>query len=328
MNAVNLETDIKHLWLKNASDFEKRLNNWLDALEYGNTTLVLAKKKFHRWMPLRMYVSVTKTKPGKYTVFSVRFYGQEVAELRVGSKNTILRLRGHQKKNKEWFGLCLADGDYDWRGKEAKDFRAYFRVVSCSSKGKPEVRSPEHRVESKFIIEMCKGSGKFGINELEIQPVMLAKKFPLQIPIPISANTGIPEFGNGYIDILARHRGHDNKTRLCVWELKKPHSYQHAASQAYIYARTILHIIRDIKRGPEWYKLFGFTPPAPNSLTIEAVVAITNDQLKRFTKERLHLERSTPFKFGNDEIRLYAACYQELPFSIKFEVNPFSNRHK
>lgn len=291
MNSINLTPSIKKIWRDKKDDFEKRLSSWLDALQYGHETLIIAKKKFHRWMPLRMYVSVTKTKPGKCAEFSVRFYGQEVARLLVNNEKAILKLSGHNKRNKKWFGQNLSDKDYDWKGEEAKEFRAYFKKRAAFFHGEPTVRSPEHRIESKFIIEMCKGSGKFGISGLKIQPVMLAKKFPLQIPIPISANTGRPNPGNGYIDILARRRGIGNKTRLSIWELKKPHAYQHAASQAYIYAYTILHIIRNTKRGSEWYKLFGFTLPVPGALKIDAVVAITSDQLSKYNKEKAWLEK-------------------------------------
>jgi hypothetical protein len=210
-------------------------------------------------------------------------------------------------------------------GKEGKQkkFRADFKALALLKRGIPEVKSVEHRVESKFIIEMCKGSGKFGIENLRIQPVMIAGKFPLQIPVPISANTGEPKVGNGYIDILARHRLRNNKTNLSVWELKKPGAYQPAASQAYIYAVTLLQVIRHSSRGPEWFRLFGFSSQAPKSLEIEAVVAIDRGQKDNFEREKAILEKTSPFRIANDKIRLFAAYYKEESEAIILEQNPF-----
>ena len=170
---------------------------------------------------------------------------------------------------------------------------------------------------------MTKGSKKFGIKNLKILPVVIADKFPMQVPLPISANTGEPQPRTGYIDILARHRLKNNKTNLSVWELKKPGAYQHAASQAYIYAATLLHIIRHSKRGAEWYRLFGFKSKIPKSLEIEAVVAIDCSQEGKFEKERAIIEKTSPLKIGNDRIKLCVAYYTEGPETITLEKDPF-----
>jgi hypothetical protein len=269
-------------------------------------------------------VSVTKVRSSKSRVlFSLRFFGQEVAELFVKDNKVILRLdKQHCKDNEKYFKSPLKDGDYDWTSKEAKKFRSHFKEKARSSKRKPKVRIIEHRIESKFIQEMLKGSGKFGVSGLEIQPVTIAG-CPLQFPVPISANTGRPNKGYGNIDILARHRGKNKKTRLSVWELKKPHTYNHPASQAYIYALTLLHLLRHTKNGSRWYKLFGFKSPIPKSLEIEAVVAITEDQKMKFENEKAKLKKNTSFDIDGDSIKLYAAYYEEKSQSIKFKDDPF-----
>ncbi|MCX6759787.1 MAG: hypothetical protein NTW46_00390 [Candidatus Nealsonbacteria bacterium] len=320
---MNLFDKIKSIWQNESIGFENRLNVWLDTLNYGAEFLRLAKKEFHRWAPFRAYVSVTKTKSRVKGLFSLRFFGQEVANLTVYNKEVFLELDRHEHKNKRWFNVSLADGRYPWKGKEAKKFRADFKALAVFKKGMPEVKSIEHRVESKFIIEMCKGSGKFGIENLRIQPVMIAGKFPLQIPVPISANTGEPKAGNGYIDILARHRLRDNKTNLSVWELKKPGAYQHAVSQAYIYAVTLLQIIRCSRKGSEWFRLLGFSSQVPKSLEVEAVVAIDRNQKDSFEREKAILEKTTPFRIANDKIRLFAAYYKEESEAIILEQDPF-----
>lgn len=324
MNNMNLSKEIDKIWQANENDFEKRLSNWLDALNHGNEFLCSIKKDFHRWTPLKAYVSVTKTKHPTKASFSLRFFGQEIAILTVENGVVSLKLKGHQVKNEKWFKLPLADDVYPWRGKDARDLRTHFKELACSMKDMPKVRSPEHRIESKFLVEMCKGTGRFGLDSLRIKPVLIAKKFPLQMPLPISANTGLPEAGTGYIDILARHRLKNNKSRLSVWELKKPGTYQHATSQAYIYSVVLLKVLRYSKRANEWYKLFGINTPIPASLEIEAVVAIDRSQEKNFKKELAFIKDNSSFTIGNDLISPYVAYYREKSGTIIFENDPFS----
>ena len=323
----DLASKVKKLWEDNKTKFEERLDDWLKALQQGKKVIRQRRKQFHQWKPLIIYISVAKAKSAAKATFSfsLRFFGQEVGLLVVKDKEVTLRLKRHSENNKKYFGCTLKDGDYVWNGKEAKDFRAYFKEKALSSNGKPEVRSIEHRIESKFIQEMLKGSEKFGVSGLKIRPVTIAG-CPLQFPVSISASSGKPKVGIGRIDILARHLGENNKTRLSVWELKSPEAYSHAASQAYIYATTLLHILRHTKNGPEWYKLFGFKSLMPKPLEVEAVVAITRDQEAVFDKEKARLLANTPFEIDGDSISLYVAYYEEEAESIRLERNPFSEK--
>jgi len=321
---MDLSKSITDIWEENKLGFENKLSRWVRALNCGKDVSMLAKKEFHQWKPLKTYISVSKASSASQAKYSMRFYGQEVANLIVKNKEVLLRLKGHVQKNEHWFGVKTKDGDYPWRSEVAKDFRLNFKEFAKEQNGFPDVRSSEHRIETKFISEMCKGAGKFNIPGLQIQPVLIAGKFPLQVPVPISANTGKPKAGNGYIDILARRKAEDNKVRLSVWELKGPGEYKYAASQAYIYAYTILQILRQSKSKKEWYKLFGFESKIPSSLTVEAVVAITKDQQGKFLKEKNSLMKRVPFDLGRDSIKLFVAYYQEKPDSIKLEQNPFS----
>jgi len=323
MNNVDLSKEIDKIWQANNSDFERRSSNWLDALNCGNQLLNLAKKKFHRWTSLGAYVSVTKAGYRAKALFSLRFFGQEVAHLIVKNKDVYLQLKRHKVKNDKWFKLSLADGVYPWKGKEAQLLRTHFKQLTSSTKSMPKVKSPEHRIESKFLVEMCKGAGKFGLDSLRIEPVLIDKKFPFQMPLPISANTGLPKDENGFIDILARHRLKNNKTRLSVWELKKPDAYQHAASQVYIYSVVLLKMLRYSKRADEWYKLFGFNSPIPASLEIDAVVAISRSKEKSFKKELALLENNPPLKINKDIVRSYVAYYKEESETIILENDPF-----
>lgn len=316
----DLAEQIKNMWEVNKTEFEERLNDWLKSLEDRKKLKLIreARSQFHQWYPLIIYISVARAKSNSRVLFSLRFFGQEVAELFVKDKKVILRLnKRHSEKNKKYFESTLKDGDYDWKGKEAKDFRAYFKNLALSEEGIPKVKVCEHRIESKFIQEMLKGSGKFGVSGLKIKPITI-EGCPLQFPVLISASTGRPKKGKGNIDILARHSG-----KISVWELKKPNTYNNAASQAYIYALTLLQVLRYTKNGPRWYKLFGYESPIPKPIEIEAVVAITNNQKEKFNKEKTELKKNTSFEIDGDSIKLYAAYYTEESQSIKFERNPF-----
>ena len=323
MENKNLSAQIDKIWEDNKEEFENNLSNWVDALNHGNTFLHSAKNEFHCWKPLKAYVSVTKAKSRSKAVFSLRFFGQEIAHLIVKDKEVFLQLKGHKIKNEQWFNFSLPDGLYSWKGKEGQLVRKHFKELALSTQGMSKVKTLEHRIESKFLSEMCKGSGKFGLNSLKIQPVLIANKFALQMPLPISANTGLPKPGNGYIDILARHRLKNNKTRLSVWELKKPDAYETAASQAYIYSVTLLKVLRHSKRASEWFKLFGFKSRIPSSLDIEAVVAISRSREEKFNEEMQSLKKTSPFQIGDDFIRLTAAYYKEKTDSITLEKDPF-----
>lgn len=319
----NLAAKVKDIWEENKIEFEDRLDDWLKRLEEGEKLIRQARSQFHQWDPLKVYVSVTRAKSKRRAVFSLRFFGQEVAELVVKDQSVVLKLtKRHRQNNMKWFQCTLDAGHYDWDGREAKKFRSYFKEKAFSSKREPKVRSPEHRVESKFIQEMLKGSGKFGVPGLKIQPVTIAG-CPLQLPVPISASGKELKEGDGHIDILARHRGKDGKTRLSVWELKRAGAYDHPASQAYIYAFTLLQILRHPKNGPKWYRLFGYKSPIPKRIEIEAVVGITRNQERKFNKEKAEIEKNSPFEIAGDTFRMYAAYYEEKSDSIKFGQDPF-----
>lgn len=327
---MNLGKVIESIFKDNATSIKIKTTRWVNDLQNAQVCLNAVKKRFHQWGALRAYVSVTKTRSHSRHVFSLRFFGQEVANLVVKGDSVSLVLKGHKDKNLRWFssgssGIRLKDGSYSWDGAEAKKFRQLFTNLAASTNGTPDVKSPEHRVESKFIMEMCKGSKKFALNKLMMRPVLIAGKFPLQVPVTISANTGVPRHGTGYIDILALHRVSAGKTVLSVWELKKPKAYAHAASQAYIYAFTLIKLLRS-EGGAKWHHLFRPGKILPKNIEIEAVVAITPDQIRKFEKEKRKIQESgTSFQIQGDKITLHYACYEELPDRIKITATDLPN---
>lgn len=320
VSSINLVSEVEKLWHENKVNVEKNLDKWLYACKDGESKIRNARKEFHQWNPLKVYVSVDKAKLKKNFIFSLRFFGQEVAELFVKDKfNLMLHInKNHKNNNEKYFKNNLKEGKYFWNSKEAKDFRAFFKKLIIDQNGTPKIKSTEHRIESKFIEEMLKGSGKFGQPGIKIQPIKLGG-CPLQFPIPFAANTGKPLAKTGHIDILARRKAKNNKTRLSVWELKRPNTYKKAASQAFIYALQLLKILRSDK-GNEWYNLFGFTGKVPKSLEVEAVVAITANQKNRFDFEKENFVKN---EINGDVIKLYAVYYEEQPRAIRFLEDSF-----
>jgi hypothetical protein len=154
-----------------------------------------------------------------------------------------------------------------------------------------------------------------------IQPVMLCG-FPFQFPLPISGNTGVPKLnkGKGNIDILAR-RGTGKGTKISVWELKRPGTTAHAIPQAYIYAVTLLRMLRTAQSGDIWYRdIIGFGCKVPDKLTIESVVAVSiaSDRKRREFEDKLRAFKSeNPLTVGNDTIRLLIAHYEKNPLKVK-----------
>lgn len=58
-------------------------------------------------------------------------------------------------------------------------------------------------------------------------------------------------------------------------------------------------------------------------MIIEAVVAISEGQEKKFNREIAELKENTPFQIGGDTIELYPAYYTEKAQSIRLEQDPF-----
>ena len=69
--------------------------------------------------------------------------------------------------------------------------------------------------------------------------------------------------------------------------------------------------------------MFGFNSQVPKSLEVEAVVTIDHNQKDRFEREKLILEKTTPFRIANDKIRLFGAYYKEKSDAIILEQDPF-----
>ena len=316
---MGLYDDVNMMWTQNQTEFRKLLIDWIEGLEKKAEKLHEDRRKFHSWSPLEVYVSLSDIKSGN---FSLRFQGQEVAKLRLDRKGkTVLVLgRDHVQNNGRWRFNRLGTGAYAWDGPEAKEMRRHFKDPSVTG-NKPRVG--EHGIECSIIRQMRARKAKFGGTFKWIKPVML-ENCPFQMPLPISASRGKPKATNGHIDILAR-RGVGKTAKLSLWELKDVGKLPSTAiRQAYIYALTLLLMLREDQR---WWSVFGRGGEIPASLEIEAVVAVSQDMegklLKIWQDGRADL-RCDGLGNGNDKIKFYGAYYTNGAKAMTMNIEPLS----
>ncbi len=316
---MSLLNDVSQLWVKNRSSIEAQIGGWVDEVNNKRALISEARKSFHEWTPLRVYLSLSSAKKtGAKAVFSLRFLGQDVAKVKVKGNSVTLDTSKYATSNLKHFDLKLGAYRGDWRSTEAKAFRKHF-VGKAKSSSIIKTAVPEHQVESNLLKEMSKGSKykKFSGRFSGIQPVLSAG-CPFQVPLPISGNTGVPVLGKGNIDILARRKG---AAKLSVWEIKRPrvpsNNIKNAISQVIIYSATLLLMLRS-RHGEKWYKLLGFSGSRPQRLKVEAIVSISSRQKALFHRYIREFESDFPLRLGADSIILGLACYDD-----KYEIESF-----
>jgi len=321
---VSLYTQTKALWGPECVALSGR---WATALCAGMPWAEAAGDTFREWRPLRFYLALgdAARRAGRQPSvrFSVRFCGQEVANLRVGSTPVLEVGLRHRQATAKYFQMAAECGAWPWDSPQARVFRAKFRALGQDDAEPPAGHSEEHAIESRIILEMEKTAAatKFAGTLAGIRHVGLTRHaYPFQCPTPLSASSGAPKKTTGHIDILARRRGADGKVRLSVWELKRPGQLQHALDQAYVYALTLALMLR-AEGGDDWYRIFGFTPPVPGQLEIEAVVAVTEDQRTRLARAAQALGAANELVLAAEGVRLslHAAYYEPRSLAIKFE---------
>lgn len=288
---------------------------WANILKDSQENIKKAAKTFHQWAPLNAYLSVSRATKQPRVAFSLRYQGQHVANLLVdllaGGSPRLEIDKKTATTNKSYFEIDL-EGTFDWRDREAKKFRKHFKHPGS----KWRVHSPEHRIEAIFLQQMADSSSHIfsGAQRNNIQPVLLAG-CPFQLPVPISGNTGGPVRKQGNIDIVARRRV-GNRTRLSIWELKRPgvtaQAIEQAYRQVYIYGVTVLKMLRAEESGHIWYKnVLGFNGKMPDRMTIECVVAVCLDDIKK-AKALEGLRRfvtENSLQVEGDTIEFYLANY-------------------
>jgi hypothetical protein len=316
---MNLLEQINALW---TDDLEAKTCGWARDIAAKKELIESKTTRFHEWAPLYVYTSVARVK-GSGAAFSLRYEGQEVAELDVREKNAWLNIGQRTRDNNiKYFGVNL-EGRWPWQGQEAATFRRAFRDRSP----RQDARSTEKRVEAEFLRQMVGDSSKFDGTLKHIRPVLIAG-CPFQFPLPISGNKGEPEVnrnGKGNIDILAR-RGTGAASRLSIWELKAPGAEKGSKpiEQGYIYAVQLLKMLRS-PSGRIWFQdVLGYRGELPERLVIESVAAVCpGAEVDRtaFQQRLADFKKRTPLTIETDgfkdEIRPLAAYYQERPLRVE-----------
>ena len=301
-------------------------DKWAKTLADSQENLLKAAKTFHQWAPLKVYLSVAQAAKPRIT-FSLRYQGQHVANLLVDSSPQLEIDKKTAETNQTYFPVettraCFGIGQEQagrrpWRHLEAAEFRKHFKHPGS----KARVRSPEHRIEAIVLEQMADStSEKFNGTLKNIQPVLLAG-CPFQLPVPISGSTGVPKAIKGNIDIVARRRV-GTRTRLSIWELKRPGVTAHAIEQAYIYGVTVLKMLRAKESGHIWYKeVFGFNGRMPDKLTIECVVAVSlrHKEMEKFSGKLRRFVAENSLQVEGDTIELFLANYTEEQSSLSID---------
>lgn len=311
---MEILNQIREEWERNRHDIERRLQGWVARLadETNRKRIVEARRKFHEWEPLRVYISASQAMRSGGPTFSLRYGGQEVGTVIFpGGVPHISISETTRDTNRDYFKvLPERSRRFAWDGEDGQKFRKHFKDLTFD---RSSPRSPEHFLESMTIREMRrKTNAKFGKLLSQIQPVLLYGKLPFQIPLPFSASTGIPTLSDhgGNIDILARRRGKDNRVRLSVWELKRPGTIDHAVIQACIYATVLRYVLRS-SSGVEWYKLFGFRGALPASLEIEAVVLLSERTRNACASQVEEVANCRGTTLDGDRVVLSVAFYDD-----------------
>jgi len=76
----NLLEDVKRLWLEHP-ELECRICGWIKDIKANRSFISQARRAFREWKPFMVYINVTNVKKKGSAVFSLRFNGQEVAEI-------------------------------------------------------------------------------------------------------------------------------------------------------------------------------------------------------------------------------------------------------
>lgn len=296
VNEVNNLLTSNEEWVERYAGYTKKINKNKSGYEAD-------RKKFREWLPLYVYTNVGKLLVGSHE-YDLRFFGQSVATIKVSGDTVLISTKGKEDSNSKYFNVKNKLNDVDWTGTEAKAFREAFK--KCEDK---EAKSPEHHVENTLLAEFRKKDRKTK-KLCNIQPVRLSGMF-FQMPTPLTASGSeikYSEANGGGIDILSRAKHHDNKTNLCVMEVKDENignePPEKAMKQAISYATFIAQLLRS-KSGKEWYNLFGFKGNVPDQLTIDVAIVMPED------KERNN-------NFGEKGIKVLENTYLNL-YSLYFK---------
>lgn len=281
---------MKHKTFEDTIDFVNELldknNEWIDRYK---TYIERYHKNIERYMegkskfqkgPFIVYTSLSNIIDKSTLRYDLRYKGQSVATVSVIRDEIFVNTSRKSESNKRCFGIgTKLPTKTKWRSSKADNFRSEFR--SCKIK---KGHSEEHLIESELLKEFSKTSSREKII-CNIQPVTIGSMF-FQFATPLTASgyeINYSSHKGGGIDILARVKHSDNKTRICVMELKDQNTGseppEKVISQAIAYATFVARLLRE-DQGKVWYNIFGFSGDVPKELIIDVVCIIPKDPRK------------------------------------------------
>lgn len=274
MDIKEIVENTEQCLIDNSSEWQDLFDGYADTIENKSIRIKKSRKTFKEWKPLRLHMSVNDIIKNS-NEFSIRFMGNEVAKMVIADDmKPFLNISPEKEIFNSKCSIKLESGSYEWQSKEAKEFRNQF-------KSHIKLDSSESSLESLILDEMEKNTRDKFLGSLHnIQPVKIFDKLRFQMPTPLSAHTGSPEYKKGKwgnIDILSRIVKNGN-TNLGIIELKKndrkSSTYKHAVAQSIIYSICIRYILRANKTGEKWWQLFGYKRKLPKELTLFSVAMI------------------------------------------------------
>lgn len=185
-----LESDIK--WIERYSEYaDKILDNIKIIKKY--------KEEFYTPKNLYLYMSICEAKD-KANLFNIRYKGEAVADIVFKDKKILLctnrRVCGRDKR----FKIDMPK-EVTWSGKEAQDFRVWFRDCDVPSER-------ESALESALLTVLENNATGQTLPKILIQPVKFADVCRFQMTTPLSASSSKVDNAKtargGGIDILAR----------------------------------------------------------------------------------------------------------------------------
>jgi hypothetical protein len=247
--------------------------------------------------------------------------GQTVAKL-IANKDKKHKLSTKNSKNKleettlRDFGCNICMAAADWDGKDAAEFRRFFKNRKGARKADANKGNEEHRIQSLLLTEFSKTKNKA---LRYIKPVTIGRvRFPMPTPISASKHRHVKYSGihGGGIDILARTGTGGKATHLCIMELKdentKREKPKDAMKQSIAYATFIRELLRS-NSGMAWWKLFGFRGEVPEPLELYAICVMPSNDKNDYSFRNIELN------IERDIIKLHYIYFTDEDGKIKIK---------
>jgi hypothetical protein len=242
---------------------------------------------------MQLYISTSSAKESATlgrVPLSVRVHGIECGVVTVGR----IGPRQFEPRNRDLFASC---GARDADGCEWGSSAVARYVEAAAALRVP--RRPEAGVEAELIRAMNRPGAAWRGQ----QAVCLAG-LPFSVPLPVSASSGVPDLGDGRIDVLAR-LGRGGK-RLRVYELKAPKAPKTAVEgvldQAVAYVAALKHVLYEGKEPGPWWRLIGFSAVPAHRPAFDAFAFVldspTNRRAVDLSLERLKASNSCGICLG------------------------------